>query len=341
MVSQFRLDALHLVYLGVVKRMLHFLISIRSRCTLPHYVVLEINNMLNDIASFFPLEFTRKPRSLGTRTKREKWKGTEFRRFILYDCIYVLKDHVPNNIFQCFLLLHCAIYILCRHDLFQRMNEIADFLLRQFVKQSAHSFGHEFVVYNVHSLIHLSEECHNRGTLDSFSAFPFENFLGIIKSHLRSTHLPLQQLANKDMESQGALINPYSPKDNNFVTLKKPFNRFYLPLEGQQYATIITKNFTLSTNKANRYFKTVYDEIVHLCCVINSPRGIVVVGKKFRKYENYYDFPMESSKLGIFKVSELEDRIYYCNIEDVKEKCVVIPSSDGTFLCIPLILFFH
>lgn len=99
MVSQFRLDALHLVYLGVVKRMLNFLISIRSRCTLPDAIVFEINNVLNDITGFFPLEFTRKPRSLGVRNKREKWKGTEFRRFILYDCIYVLKDRVPNNIF--------------------------------------------------------------------------------------------------------------------------------------------------------------------------------------------------------------------------------------------------
>ncbi|XP_071575972.1 uncharacterized protein [Temnothorax nylanderi] len=121
MVSQFRLDVLHLVYLGVVKRMLYFLISVRSRCTLPDAVVFQINNMLRDITDCFPIEFTRKPRSLGVRNKREKWKGSEFRRFILYDCIYVLKDHVPTNVFQCFLLLHCAIYILCRHDLFQEM----------------------------------------------------------------------------------------------------------------------------------------------------------------------------------------------------------------------------
>lgn len=112
------------------------------------------------------------------------------------------------------------------------MNEIADYILREFVKLSACSFGREFVVYNVHSLIHLAEECHNRGTLDSFSAFPYENFLGVIKSHLRSTHQPLQQLANKDAETQGALVNSYSRKDSNFVTLKKPFNGYHLPFEG-------------------------------------------------------------------------------------------------------------
>jgi len=209
------------------------------------------------------------------------------------------------------------------------------------VKQSARSFGHEFVVYNVHSLIHLAEECHNRGTLDSFSSFPYENFLDIIKSHLRSIYRPLQQLANKDMETQGALIKPYPHKNSNFVTLKKPFDGYNLPIRGQQYAIVITKDFTLSTNKANRYFKTINDAVVRLYSVIDSPRGIIVVGKRFTRYENYYEFPMESSELGIFKVSKFEKTFRYYNIEDVKEKCIIIPDSDDTFLCIPLIPFFH
>lgn len=83
MVSQLRLDALHLVYLGVVKRMLNFLISVRSQCILSDSIVSQINNMLHDIRDCFPIEFTRKPRSLGVRNKREKWKGSEFRRFII------------------------------------------------------------------------------------------------------------------------------------------------------------------------------------------------------------------------------------------------------------------
>lgn len=197
------------------------------------------------------------------------------------------------------------------------------------------------MVYNVYSLVHLSKECRNRGTLDSFSAFPYENFLGVIKSQLRSTHRSLQQLANKDMETQGALVNPSPRNNSNFVTLKKPFDGYNLLLEGQQYATVITKDFTLNTNQANRYFKTIDDEVVRLYCVIDSHRGIIVVGKRFKRYENYYTFSIESSKLSIFKVSEFQNTFYYCKIEDVKEKCVIMPHSNDTFLCIPLIPFFH
>lgn len=114
-----------------------------------------------------------------------------------------------------------------------------------------------------------------------------------------------------------------------------------MPIRGQQYAIVITKDFTLSTNKANRYFKTINDAVVRLYSVIDSPRGIIVVGKRFTRYENYYEFPMESSELGIFKVSKFEKTFCYYNIEDVKEKCIIIPDSDDTFLCIPLIPFFH
>lgn len=105
-------------------------------------------------------------------------------------------------------------------------------------------------------------------------------------------------------------------------------------------AIVITKDFILNTNKANR-FKTIYEEVVCLYCVIDSPTGIIVVGKRFRCYQNCYTFPMDSSELGIFKVSEFENRFYYCKIEDVKEKCVIMPDSNDTFFCIPLIPFLH
>lgn len=221
------------------------------------------------------------------------------------------------------------------------MNRVADCMLKEFVNQSVYSFGREFVVYNVHSLIHLAEECYNRGTLDSWSTFPYENFLGVIKNHLRSIHRPLQQLANRDIELQGALIKSCPRKDFNLVQVKKPFDGYNLEIEGQQYTTVTTKNFTLRRNKADRYFKTVNGEIVRLYSVIDSVEGVIIAGKKFTCFENYYDFPMESSELGIFKISKCEKNLCFWKVEDIKEKCVVMPNNDGTFLSVPLIPFFY
>lgn len=75
------------------------------------------------------------------------------------------------------------------------------------------------------------------------------------------------------------------------MTLKKPFDGYNLPIRSQQYAIVIIKYFTLSTN---RYFKTINDAVVRLYSVIDSSRGIIVVGKRFTRYENL--FPMESSE---------------------------------------------
>lgn len=115
----------------------------------------------------------------------------------------------------------------------------------------------------------------------------------------------------------------------------------HLEIEGQQYTTVVIKDFTLRISKADRYFKTVNDKIVCLYSVITFVEGIVIAGKKFVCLENYYTFPMESSELGIFKISKCEKELCFWKIENVKEKCVVMPNNDGTFLCIPLIPFFY
>ena len=36
-------------------------------------------------------------------------------------------------------------------------------------------------MYNVHGLIHIAEDVKRFGPLDSYSAFPFENYLGHLK----------------------------------------------------------------------------------------------------------------------------------------------------------------
>lgn len=54
--------------------------------------------------------------------------------------------------------------------------------------------------YNVHSLIHVVEDVKHHGALETYSAFPFENYLGQIKSYLRGGKIPLQQIARRTTE---------------------------------------------------------------------------------------------------------------------------------------------
>lgn len=88
------------------------------------------------------------------------------------------------------------------------MRNAAREFLNLFVQSSSHIFSRDFVVFNVHGLTHLVDECDEHRSLDSFRAFPYENYLKIIKQSLRSGYQPLQQLARKDAETDGRLADP-------------------------------------------------------------------------------------------------------------------------------------
>lgn len=63
-------------------------------------------------------------------------------------------------------------------------------------------YGPKQLIYNVHTLRHLAEECLIHGPLDAFSEFGFENFLGKLKRMLR-THNPLAQVSRRLSERAG------------------------------------------------------------------------------------------------------------------------------------------
>ena len=50
----------------------------------------------------------------------------------------------------------------------------------------------EPALYNVHKLIHAADDVTIFSPLESFSAFVFENFLGVLKILLRKKWQPLQ-----------------------------------------------------------------------------------------------------------------------------------------------------
>ncbi len=70
-------------------------------------------------------------------------------------------------------------------------------LLNKFVADSINLYGQQFLSANVHNLIHLTDDVRNFGPIDSFSAYPFENFLQKIKNLVRKSAKPLQQIVKR------------------------------------------------------------------------------------------------------------------------------------------------
>lgn len=81
MVQSIPFDYMHLVCLGVMKKLLVLWISGDLKFRLPSRKIEEMSQTLERLKKYTPSEFSRKPRSL---RYMKLWKATEFRQFLLY-----------------------------------------------------------------------------------------------------------------------------------------------------------------------------------------------------------------------------------------------------------------
>lgn len=225
-----------------MKRMLSFWVKGKKPVRfLNNNIELEISNQLIEFKPFFPSEFNRLPKSL---EELEYWKATEFRSFLLYTGPVVLKRRLQKNFYQNFMLLPCGIRFLLNSETCIIYNDLANNILKKFVTQYSILYGNEYVTYNVHGLIHLSDFVKIHGSLDNFSAFKFENCLQIMKKTVKNSKYPLQDVYNRIVEqySQVQLLPTYPILKNQIDYKPLIHNDPTMTL----YKELITSNFTVS-----------------------------------------------------------------------------------------------
>ena len=105
-VTSFSLDYMHLICLGVVRRMLFCWKSGPRSCRLSHKQLTQLSDHLCTLHGRFPREFVRQPR---TCFEMERWKATEFRSFLLYCEPVVLKKILSTSGYEVFLALSVAV----------------------------------------------------------------------------------------------------------------------------------------------------------------------------------------------------------------------------------------
>ena len=137
-VSNVPLDYMHVVCLGVVKKLLKIWIPLPHRSykksfSLSTAKVQELSMKSCNLQNSHPCEFARKLRSLD---EINNWKVTEFCNFLLYLGPALLFGIVSVTIYPNFLTFHVAILILAS----EKLNEYAfyaDNLLKIFVSDFA------------------------------------------------------------------------------------------------------------------------------------------------------------------------------------------------------------
>lgn len=193
MVTCFPLDYMHLICLGVMKKTIGYWMSGRLACRLSETNKIRINKRIKNISDKLPAEFNRRLRPIDDFGH---WKATELRSFLLYYGQFVLKNILEDNFYKHFLQLSVALNILASP---KRQHEIekAHNILCKYVHNFGVLYGKQALIYNVHNLLHIADDCKLFGAVDTFSAFPFENYLKDLKELVTGGSLPLQQIANK------------------------------------------------------------------------------------------------------------------------------------------------
>lgn len=146
MISQIPLDYMHLVCLGVMKRLFQIWLKGDKTVRLCANDIHKVSSQLIAMKSYIPSEFARKPRDVHDI---DRWKATEFSQFLLYTGIVILKTVLPPILYKHFLCLSVAIRILLDPQLCVIFNAYANSLLLWFVSHFGTIYGNQYMSYNV------------------------------------------------------------------------------------------------------------------------------------------------------------------------------------------------
>jgi hypothetical protein len=331
LVSTFVLDYMHLVCLGVVRRMIVTWLRGPLSSRLPARRVVELSTALEKLRFYTPSDFSRKPRGF---CDIDHWKATELRQFLLFTSPIVLRDFLPEALYNHFMLLHVAITCLVSKSMYGSMCNFAEKLLKTFVQHGRKLYGPQFLVYNVHCLIHLADDVRHFGPLDGISCFPFENHLGKIKRTVRRPANPLQQVVNRLAEQQtSTLESQHTPVH----VLKGVVDVSHCTASNSVcYSSLHTQHLILSSRIADSCVMLPDRKVGRIQYFYEENSTVFVAVRLFVHMESFYNYPLSSEDIGIFCVGTLNGSTCTVPLTDVVTKCFCMPMERDKFLVVPL-----
>lgn len=332
MVSSFVIDYMHLVCLGVVRKLVSLWLTGPLKTRIGWRAVKQINENFTLVKAYMPLEFQRKPRSI---SEFERWKAVEFRQLLLYTGPVCLVSVLPPELYNNFLLLLVAMSILLNPSLCNKYASYSQELLVSFVKHFASLYGNDMLTYNVHALIHICDDAKKYGVLDNISAFPFENFLGKLKRLVRKPTFPLQQIMRRMSERkdnrQEQLVYPLLKGEHSCGPIGCAV------IAKKQYREVVLDNFTVKLTSGDRFVELTSGDVVAVQnIIVDKHDHIGILYQKYRSVESFFSYPCSSTDIGIYKFSHCGNSLHYSQISDVRKKYVVLPFKNTCAVGIPL-----
>ena len=352
LVSHFVLDYMHLVLLGVMRKLLYLWLEgeVGTEKKLRKYRLTQgagkvISAQLTSYIETCPKEFARKPRSLNSF---RMFKATELRTLLLYTGVVAFRCGViRNEVYDNFLLLSCAMRILlhpkkCK----QPVREDAHRWLRQFVKSYRELYGAINVVYNVHNLIHLQEDNILYGCLDNVNTFPFENYLQTFKKMIRHGHNTMQQLVRRLDELRrykmhtGELFPSKTSKKYlhaHCVDMPPRLQR-YAPNVKRQYKAIDYGGVRFSVFDADSCIRLMDGSVGKIVNVLHmDDDSTLIVCRQYSQQRPFFYEPVSSDVVGICEVHDLTTCLDVVEVEVCKKAWLLPQTESNWFVAIDLL----
>jgi hypothetical protein len=321
MVHDFPVDPMHLVHEGAGQKLIMLLME-DSDFKISPSSVRRVNEYMEYLSKFTPRDFARRARKFSSQMK-----ATEWAQAIGYTAPVVFRNKLSPERYANLLSLHIAIKILTSKRFCYTLNAYAKDLLKVFVLNSSILYGNAFVTYNIHNLIHLSDDVMRFGHIYSFSAYPFENFLGIIKRLLRKSERPLQQIVKRIYEIQLS-CRTIGPIEKTSNVLKLPYKGgILLPHMNRrtpQYRLLQLSKFDLTLECGDNCVMVSDKTFVKIENFVSLFEKPYVIGRKFVELSNLYPAPFDSTMFDIYKC-KLSIELDSWPVEDVKHKMYLMP----------------
>ena len=354
MVTQFPLDIMHMVFLGVMKKMIKLWYTAKPR--LQNRMGKDERNWVSECmdvqcALSCPSNFQRKPRELH---QYAQFKATEFRSFLLYVGPVLLQSKMDKagKQYKNFMLLCVAMRILLCNRLREQYVDTAEEMLKLFVAGFTKIYGEDQVPYNVHSMIHLAQDSRWHGDLNKVNAFPFESHLGRMRKTLRRHGRVLQQMVRREYEHQNILakakatctvrsVRALKPAKFLGVHNKGPLPDGVLPGSVKQYKVCFLGGVRYSCCPRDRVVSVEDCGIGEIVNIMKEKLGngnslVTFAVRFYQRSSEFFNYPLCLSKVGIVEVQNLSREVVQVN----PHKCVkvwLIKRKDGRKVAVELL----
>ena len=333
---------MHLFYNGIGKKILNSIVKGPANlCKINQNQTLELQKLLDNISCEIPMEFQRTEFDL---EHSGKWKATQHRFFLLYASGVILGEILDRNVYRHFLVLYTPVRILSSPKQAVEGAPVAQKHLLTFFQLMPTYYGESSQVINVHNLIHISDDVLRMNqSLDEFSAFPFENALGFLKTLLKSSTRPVSQIARRidnlrqGKETSFPLVCPVRKQLEVPVVRKKETG-----LDKIIFETTKLRGMTLTATRPDNIAITNSGEIIkieemYITLVNGIPQGsIMIKGYKLPIIGGLFDYPKSSRKIGIYVVNNVEENLIHFPVNLICSKGIFFKIVDK-FIVISLL----